>query len=204
MTPLVLQHDSPDVPAAVEAALETSQTIIFPTDTVYGIGGNPWDDVVLAAVRALKTRPADQPFTLHLPNVSDVERYAVVAAHLLPTVRALLPGPYTLLLPARREAPASSVVNKVVGVRVPRHAFFASVMAALDRPLFGTSVNVHGEPPLVDPNEIIDRFGSIDLVILGPVGAQSSDIIDLTGAAPRAVRGTLPAWLRPPAAAPQP
>jgi L-threonylcarbamoyladenylate synthase len=199
MIPIVMSGDDPGVAVAVHDALETGQMIIFPTDTIYGIGGNPWDDAVVAKVRALKGRTADQPFTLHVASVADVTRYAHVAEHIRCAVNELLPGPYTLILPARPEAPACSVTANTIGVRVPRHAFFASVMASLGIPLFGTSVNAHGEDPLSDVDEMIDRFPSVDLVILGTVGGCPSDIIDLCATPPRALRGRLPAslWTSP-------
>ncbi|HHK67484.1 MAG TPA: hypothetical protein ENJ47_03670 [Candidatus Acetothermia bacterium] len=76
MNPQVIPYDDPQVTALVEEALETGKTLIFPTDTVYGIGGNPWDERTLERVRGLKRRPADRPFTLHLPTTATIERYA--------------------------------------------------------------------------------------------------------------------------------
>ena len=199
MTPTVLRCDDPRAGPAVQEALETGQTIIFPTDTIYGMGGNPWDDSVVAKVRALKGREPDQPFTLHLPTIQSLTRYAEITERVRPAVAALLPGPYTVILPAGPAAPACSVSGGTVGLRVPDHPFFTSVLALLDRPLFGTSVNAHGEDPLSEVDAMIDRFPSIDLVILGDVGGSASDIIDLTVAPPRAIRGRLPAslWASP-------
>ena len=196
MMPIVLPYDDPDARQHVEAALETGQTIIFPTDTIYGIGGNPWDERTLQRVRTLKNRSADQPFTLHLPSVDAIRRYAQVEDKQWTTLRQLLPGPYTVLLPALPATPSSSTLRGSVGIRVPKHPFFSNVIFELDRPLFGTSINRHGEPPLADINEIIDRFASVDLILVGPVSGTASSIIDLTVDPPRAVRGSLPEALR--------
>jgi len=188
MMPRVLAHDAPETRSAVDIALETGQTIVFPTDTIYGIGGNPWDERSLERVRSLKGRPADQPFALLLPQQIEVERYAVVDRRRSALVARLLPGPFTLLLPAAHEAPASAVRDGKVGIRVPAHPFFRQT---LTRPLFGTSVNRHGEPPLIDIDAIIDRFVVIDLIVTGPTHGTPSAILDLTGATPRLVRGEL-------------
>jgi len=195
MIPTVLAYDDPRVPELVTEALETGLILVFPTDTVYGIGGNPWDDVALDKVRRLKERRADQPFTLHLGSPAAVGTFAALNEQQRTSVRSLLPGPYTLLLPAQAAAPASAVQGGVVGIRVPDHPFFARVMAPIGRPLFGTSVNPHGFPPLSSVDEIIDRFPSVDFVLTGPVGGRPSDIVDLTAVPPRAVRGTLPPQL---------
>ena len=190
--PTVLSYDSPEAPRLVDAALETGQTIIFPTDTIYGIGGNPWDRRTLERVCKLKNRSMDQPFTLHLPSVDSIRRYARTDARVGSMVERLLPGPYTLLLPATPEAPDSAVLNGTVGVRVPDHPFFSGTMTILDRPVFGTSINQHGRPPLIEINEIIDAFGSVELILVGPVSGEASSILDLTSDPPRAIRGQLP------------
>lgn len=195
MMPTVLPYDSPEVPRLVDAALETGQTIIFPTDTIYGIGGNPWDRRTLERVCRLKNRSMDQPFTLHLPAVESISRYGRIDARTHPMVERLLPGPYTLLLPATPEAPASAVLNGTVGIRVPHHPFFSGPMTILDRPLFGTSINEHGRPPLTEINEIIDAFGAVELILVGPVSGEASSILDLTADPPKAIRGELPAGL---------
>jgi len=189
MMAMIVPHNAPGTAAALDEALETGGTVIFPTDTVYGIGGNPWDERTLARVRTLKARPTGQPFTLHLPSVSDVERYAQLDARTHAVVCRLLPGPYTLLLPAGDGAPPSAVKAGVVGIRVPDHPFFSDVVCRLRRPLFGTSVNRSGEPPLNDAETIIDRFSRVDLIVTGPVGRSPSSVLDLTVDPPRVVRG---------------
>ena len=201
MMPTVLSHDDPILIEAVDSALETGLTLIFPTDTIYGIGGNPWDDRTLDAVRRLKSRPADQPFTLHLAEAEAVARYALLDERLRRLVLRLLPGPYTLLLPAAADAPPAAVAHGIVGIRVPDHPFFSRVMAAIDRPLFGTSVNTHGEAPLTHVESIIERFSSVDLIITGPTRAVASSILDLTTSPPRVIRGTAPAGLLEPGSA---
>ena len=195
MIPHVIAHDDPDLPRLIEAALETGQTLIFPTDTIYGIGGNPWDEGVLDRVRSLKSRPPDRAFTLHLPTVDSIGRFAQVDDRVRLIVDRLLPGPYTFLLAASSSAPPSAVMDDVVGIRVPDHPLFRSVVAGLERPLFGTSVNQSGERPLSGIDEIIERFSGVDLIIVGPIGGDESTILDLTVDPPRLVRGVRPAGL---------
>jgi L-threonylcarbamoyladenylate synthase len=196
MMPRVLPHDDPEILSAVDEALETGKTIVFPTDTIYGIGGNPWDERSLERVRALKDRPAGQPFALLLPTRTSIERHASLDERLRDLIARLLPGPYTVLLPAAARAPSSSVREGKIGVRVPAHPFFQRTLARLDRPLFGTSVNRHGEPPLVDIDEIIDRVAAVDLIVAGPTGMIPSTILDLTRRPVRLVRGELPEELQ--------
>lgn len=173
--------------------LETGGILIFPSDTVYGIGGNPWDERALERVRTLKGRDPGQPFSLHLSSVEAIERFACIDARMRQQIMRLLPGPITFLLPANEMAPPSTVMEGKIGVRVPAHPFFFSVMNRLDRPLFGTSVNRVGEPPLVAVDQIIEQFSGVDLLIEGETGGGvPSSIIDLTMDPPRALRGELP------------
>ena len=175
---------------------ETGGTLIFPTDTVYGIGGSPWDERALAQVRRMKGRPEVQPFTLHLPSIEAIERFARVDAHTQRVLTRFLPGPITFILPARDDAPPSAVAKGKVGIRVPAHPFFQSIMSRLDRPLFGTSVNRSGEAPLVSVEKMIEQFSGVDLLVEGQPGAGvPSAIIDLTTDPPQALRGEIPQGL---------
>jgi len=192
MIPDVVRLDAPDLDRRLEAALETGEIVVFPTETVYGIGGNPWDESVLDRVRTLKGRLVGRPFTLHLPSVAAIERFARLDDRLRAIAGRLLPGPYTLLLPASPVAPPATVLDGVTGVRVPDHAFFRSTMLRLDRPLFGTSVNRSGAPPLSEVDRIIEQCPSVDLIVVGEVGGAASTILDPTDDPPRVVRGVLP------------
>ncbi|MBU1048850.1 threonylcarbamoyl-AMP synthase [Candidatus Bipolaricaulota bacterium] len=184
----MLSYNHPDTMSFVHVALEMGQTLIFPTDTVYGLGGNPWDERTLNHVRRLKDRTADQPFTLHLSSVESIYGYADCTPQIQAIIEQLLPGPYTLLLPAGAKAPSSAVSEGKIGIRVPDHPFFA---CCLRRPVFATSVNRHGEPPLNDVSDIIESFSEVDLIITGEVSGESSAIIDLTQTPYRVLRGSL-------------
>ena len=189
MIPTVLSYDDRATPEALALALETGQTVIFPTDTVYGLGGNPWDRRVLDHVRRLKGRLPDQPFTLHLWNAEQIPRYATCSETLFQKIRHALPGPYTLLLPASDAAPIATVSNGVVGIRVPYHPLFGDV---LRQPVFATSVNRRGQPPLNDIAAIIETFTEVDLILTGSVCGTASAILDLTVTPVQVARGTVP------------
>jgi len=198
MNPQILSDSDAGLPRAVEDVLELGGVLVFPTDTLYGIGGNPWDGQAIARVRTLKRRSADRPFALLLPAIETIERVARLDERTRPILKRFLPGAYTFLLPAFDTTPREAAAEGKVGVRVPNHPFFAGVMRSLDRPLFGTSVNRYGEPPLVDIDAIIEQFGNVDLIVTGttaPAGIASA-LIDLTVDPPQALRGELPDALR--------
>lgn len=189
MIPTVLACHHTQTAAAVDMALETGRTIIFPTDTIYCIGGNPWDGRTLAHVRRLKRCTSDQPFTLYLDRVSYISTFAQCTDSMLRMIDQLLPGPYTVSLPAGSGAPPSTVHQGKIGIRVPDHRLFGPI---LKRPIFGTSVNRDGSQPLNDVTDIIESFSEVDLIITGDVTGVSSTIIDLTEGGFRLIRGILP------------
>jgi len=197
----VVKESDERLQGMIQALLETGGTLIFPTDTVYGIGGGPWDERTLAHVRRMKGRAASQPFTLHLPLIEAIERFAHVDERMRRVLARFLPGPITFILPASKNAPAATVLKGKVGIRVPAHPFFQLTMRELDRPLFGT----RGEAPLHSIEMMIEQFSGVDLLVEGetetgvPPGTSvppgtgvPSAIIDLTTDPPQALRGKLP------------
>ena len=197
MNTRIVPVQNPSLPRAVEELLESDGILVFPTDTVLGLGGNPWSAKAVARVRRMKGRPLDQPFTLHLPTVAMVSRFAVVSSRAQSILERFLPGPYTFLLTSIPGIPPALESANKVGIRVPNHWFFLSLMADLQRPLFGTSVNRSGKPPLSSVEQIVERFPEVDLLVQDAGGTKApSSIIDLTSDPPRALRGALPDALR--------
>jgi len=193
LSPLCLDQFDPRLPGALSDLLETGGVLIFPTDTVYGLGGNPWDERAVDRVRRMKGRAADQPFALLLPSRSAIERVATLDPRMRRAIECTLPGPVTLLLPAAPGAPAVGIREGKIGVRVPAHPFFSETVHALGGMLFGTSVNRSGESPLLCLETMIEAFPGVDLIVEAAAGSgRPSAIIDLTVEPPRALRGTLP------------
>jgi len=189
----VVKESDERLQGMIQALLETGGTLIFPTDTVYGIGGGPWDERTLAHVRRMKGRAASQPFTLHLPLIEAIERFAHVDERMRRVLARFLPGPITFILPASKNAPAATVLKGKVGIRVPAHPFFQLTMRELDRPLFGTSVNRAGEAPLHSIEMMIEQFSGVDLLVEGETETGvPPGTIDLTTDPPQALRGKLP------------
>jgi len=169
--------------------------LVFPTDTVYGLGARVEDAGAVAALRQLKARAAPSPFSLHLATLDDVLLCcAPLDLRQRRWLDQLLPGPYTALLPAGARSPQDATYAGKVGIRVPLSAAFRSVFKRFG-PLLGTSVNRPSAPPLNDPDAILNAFGaSLALIVTAadPGSGRGSSVIDLCGDPPYAVRGALP------------
>lgn len=180
--------------------IQEGGVIIFPTDTVYGLGGDAFNPKVIEAIYQLKGRAPDKPLSLHLGSVPEIEEYCrPLTAKQKRAIERLLPGPFTLLLWASPNAPKASVsVDGKLGVRLPKSESFEIIYRRARTPLVGTSVNPSGEPPLTDITEIIEKFwDKVDLILSTdePMTRQSSAVIDLTRDPPTLLRGEMSARL---------
>ncbi|MBS3735940.1 threonylcarbamoyl-AMP synthase [Candidatus Bipolaricaulota bacterium] len=182
--------DKPDI----EEAFKEDTLMVFPTDTVYGLGGNARDDSVVSRIYRVKQRSKDKPLTLHLFSRGDVREFVTeISEKQQNLIEQLLPGSYTVILPANSNAPEVSVSReKKVGIRVPDSDSFRSLEENVDFPLVGTSVNKSGEPPMTDFDRIVDEFGGlVDLFIESEeeMSGESSTVLDLTFDPPKVLRG---------------
>jgi protein-tyrosine phosphatase len=172
-------HPDPALLAKVVALLRAGRLCVLPTETVYGLSVIPSLPHAVAAARELKGRDEAQPFTFHLADRAFLEPLAGTPP---PRVQRLVdrywPGPLTLILTGRD--------GGTVGVRVPAHAFTRAVIAAIGEPLWMTSVNRAGEPPLADPDAIVQQFGDRLALLV-------DDKHSLIGSASTIVRATGPA-----------
>jgi L-threonylcarbamoyladenylate synthase len=180
----------------IREVVQSGGLLIFPTDTVYGLGCDAFHDSAIQRIYALKGRSPERPFSVHLGSIEEIKRYAVVTKRQQARIEKLLPGPYTIVLDATPEAPPACVsAEGKIGLRVPKSRSFQLVYEAGEKPLVGTSVNRHGEPPLTDINAIVEQFGeSVELLVATdePMSHQSSTVVDLTVEPPKALRGELP------------
>jgi L-threonylcarbamoyladenylate synthase len=173
--------------------------VAIPTDTLYGLAGDPFRADAVSRIFAVKGRAAERALPL---IAADTAQVAAHLGRLTPAGARLAehfwPGPLTLVL----DAPASVVRGVTgdtgtVGVRVPADAVARAIAAACERPITATSANISGGPPTADPDEVERTLGDrIDLLIdTGRTrGGAPSTIVDVTSTEPRLVRAGAIAW----------
>jgi len=173
---------------SVAATVGRGGTAIFPTDTVYGIGCDPWREDAVARVYELKRRGIDKPLTLHLASVDELLEYAPGLALAAELARAFLPGPLTLVVPRLAFLGSWLAAGRsTIGLRVPKHPVCAAILERCG-PLAATSANYSGRPAFTggDPSDL----PRADLCIddgAAPLGIEST-IIDVSGDEPRVLR----------------
>jgi L-threonylcarbamoyladenylate synthase len=181
------------------AALRAGDLVVLPTDTVYGLACSPEGDEPVRALSELKGRPAGQPLALLAGSVDRlVELVPELRGESERVARALLPGPYTLVLPnpARRYARLAGENPETIGVRVPELPLAAADVLAGVAAVVATSANLHGGP---DPRRVEDVpiaiLDAASVVLdIGELPGTPSTVLDLTGDEPRVLReGAVPA-----------
>jgi len=181
------------------AAIHAGKLVVLPTDTVYGLCGDPYREGPARAISRLKGRPESQPTALIARDVEFLfECVPELRGRAGTFARALLPGPFTLILPnpARRYRWLTGSNPETIGVRVPE--LEGPAAKVLDRvgALAATSANLHGAP---EPRRVDDiageiRAGVAAIVDGGDLPGAPSTVLDLTGDEPTVVReGAVPA-----------
>src|SRR5947209_4198908 len=195
-----MDREAPDPRVIGEAAalLRAGGLVIFPTETVYGLGACGLDAAALAEIYHVKGRPPEKGLIL---AVAAPEHVTEVAREVGPLARALMerffPGPLTLVLPARDIVPAIVTAGgDTVAVRMPDHPVALALIRACGAPVAAPSANRSGAPPPRTAAEAIESLnGAVKLALDAgpcPLGTPST-IIDLSTDPPRLLReGAIP------------
>lgn len=182
--------------------LRAGEVIAFPTETVYGLGANAWDETAVRKIFVAKGRPADNPLIVHIAHESDLDGVVANPSAIPEPARRLMkafwPGPLTLILPAHeRLATAVHPGMDTVGVRMPDDPVAHALIAAAGCPVAAPSANSSGRPsPTTADTVAHDLADRIDgLVASGPciVGLESTvaAVTDSEGIVYR------PGWITP-------
>lgn len=175
---------------AVEV-LKNGGVIIYPTDTVYGIGCDIFNKEALERIFRIKNDDMTKLFSFVCSDLKDISNYAKVSDYAYRMMKRLLPGPYTFVLQAAKEVPKKLwTKRKTVGIRVPDHPVALTLVKELGNPIISTSVTNRLGAVLSDPDEIKQMFDSqIDLMLAsGFLPNEKSSIIDLSDETPEIIR----------------
>ena len=171
--------------------LKKGGVIGYPTDTIYGVGCDLFNQEAIRKVHRLKGIDEKKPLSFICSDLKDIRRYAYVSNYAYKMMKRLLPGPYTFILEATKLVPKIAMTRqKTVGIRIPDNKICLVLVKELGNPIISTSVYKPDEGLYNDPTEIEERFGKqLNLVIDGGViVAEHSSIIDLSGETPKVIR----------------
>ena len=165
---------------AALAAITAGGIVIYPTDTLYGIGCDASNAASVKKLRSLKRRDAGKPLSILVSDFAMLSRLCKLTPRQEKIVQELLPGPYTFILPLKERMPVSERLE--VGVRVPEHAFMRAVAKSLGIPIVTTSANLSGEKDAAEIASVArEIISGCDLAVDGGKCkySQGSTVIDL-------------------------
>ena len=183
------------------AILRTGGVIIYPTDTLYGLGADALSDEAVAKVYAIKGREERKPIHCIVADLAMAEKYAEVDDLARELGKAFFPGPLTLILKKRKGIETGIAKGlKTIGIRIPKNPFCLALAREFGKPFTTTSANRSGYEPERSIGKILTQLRAeaalVDLVIeAGELPARApSTVVDLTGTRPLILReGAIPA-----------
>jgi tRNA threonylcarbamoyl adenosine modification protein (Sua5/YciO/YrdC/YwlC family) len=184
-------HPQPRHISRAVSVIDAGGLVSYPTDTYYAIGCDLFQKKAIERMALLKRRDPHKPFAFLCGDLGEVAKYAIVDNDRFRLLRRLLPGPYTVVLPATRLVPRTALTRqRAVGIRVPDAPVATALVHGLGRPLATTSAALADEEPLVQASDIQEKLGhGLDLILDGGMTLnEPSTVIDLTGSAPVVLR----------------
>lgn len=152
---------APDPAALAEAAavLRRGGLVVFPTETVYGVGADATNPQAIERLNRMKGRPPEKPYSLHLHSPEQIQAYVDIVPPLAATLMARFwPGPLTIVMPVKD--------GRTVGFRLPDHPVARAFLSACGVAVAAPSANRSGCPPPIDANEVVAALdGEIDCLL---------------------------------------
>lgn len=129
-------------------------TVIYPTETVYGLGADAFSDEAILKVFEAKKRPLGQPISIAVSDFDMLAAVARVESHMHCFIQEFLPGPVTVVLRAKHSLPEILTGGTgLIGVRIPAHETALNLIECFDSPITATSANLHGTKDPTTPDE---------------------------------------------------
>ena len=168
---------------AVEV-LREGGVIVYPTDTIYGLGCDITNKNAIKRVQRIKGRDKKKPMSFVCADLTHVSDYSRVSNYAHRILKRCLPGAYTFVLPATRQTPrVLQTRQKTVGLRIPDHPVPQALVEALGQPILSTRANFSAQEVITEPWQLQDELGPhVDLIVeCGPLPVEASSVVSLIG-----------------------
>ena len=170
--------------------LRNGGVIIFPTETVYGIGADSRNIAACQRIYSIKNRPRDNPFIVHVDSIESMEQIAVIPKKYQDSISRLTPGPITFILEKKEDSIFSTGLS-TIGVRIPSNEIAKELLRISKTHISAPSANISGKPSITRSRDAIESFtGKVDFILTGEdsdIGFEST-VVDLTGEIPILLR----------------
>ena len=180
-------------PADAAEFIKNGRIVAFPTETVYGLGANVFDEKAIRKIFVAKRRPGDNPLIAHVANLNQINSLVQdINETAQKLIDAFFPGPLTLVLPKSKEVPVIATAGlQTVGVRMPRNDLAQQLLGICGVPLVAPSANLSGKPSPTRWEAVFeDLDGRIDCILQGEtteIGLEST-VVDCSNEVPVLLR----------------
>jgi len=179
--------------------LQGGGVVIYPTDTIYGLGCDIFQHKAVERICRIKNvDPQKANLSFICDDLGDLSTYTKpISTPVFRLLKQYLPGPYTFLLQASKEVPKILKTKKdTIGLRVPNHAIASAIVKELGHPLLSASLPGEMVEDYTDPEYMFEKFGKlVDIVVAGGIGGMiPSTIVDCTVDEPVVTREGLGEW----------
>lgn len=182
-------------PGIIEHALEIIDenhgVLVYPTDTIYGLGCNIFDKLAVDKITKIKGRTEGKNYSIVVSDLKMLKQYTIVNASQEKILIKYLPGAYTFILKASKKLPRYLISKEgTIGVRIPRNRLSVELVKALKKPIISTSFNESGKDPINDPSKAVKSLqNKVDVILdAGEIGNIGSTVVDLTSKKPIIIR----------------
>ncbi|AXY76538.1 threonylcarbamoyl-AMP synthase [Paraflavitalea soli] len=201
----MLLHLHPDNPQprnihTIVNGLSKGEVIIYPTDTIYGLGCDIYQQKAIERICRIKqVNPQKAQLSFICHDLSDLSQYTKsISTPLYRMLKSYLPGPYTFILPASKEVPKILKSKKdTIGIRVPDNNIARAIVKELGHPILSTTLPGEMVEEYTDPELMYANFEKlVDIVVDGGIGGMvPSTVIDCTGEEPVIIRQGAGEWV---------
>lgn len=175
--------------------LKAGKIIVYPTDTIYGLGCDALNKSAVKKIFAIKKRDAGKPLLVMVKDISKIKEISFIDKEKEKLATSIFPGPYTLIFPGPRNIPKLVTAGQnSIGIRIPDNLITKNISQYFKNPIVTTSVNLSGEELLNDPFKIAEYFKNRDfapdlILDCGRIkDAKPSIVVDLTRKSPQILR----------------
>lgn len=165
-------------------ALKNGGVILYPTDTGYTLGCELANKEAISKLRRIRRLPDNQSLTFLCDSLQNVAEFAKVSDEAYKTIKGLIPGPYTFILPASKLVPkfAQNPKRKTSGIRVPESIMAQALLKQLGAPIISISAKTHEGIEFEDPDELFEYYNKqVDVAVRSDVDfTGKSTVLDMT------------------------
>jgi len=162
-------ESNPDIGIIKKCAelIKNGGVAAFPTETVYGVGANAFDEKAVAEIYYAKERPAQKPLSCHIASLKIAEEIAYLTDEARKLIEAFTPGPLTVIVKKKPCVPdIVTAGNDTVGLRFPSNNIFVLLAKEAGCPIAATSANISGRISAKDGKEVVEElYGRVDMIL---------------------------------------